>query len=188
MWLSGISTLTKSNILIYKHDDFAHFSQSTCREHVPDIWAYAYIHVYTYMYTYKDGHHIHLCMFTYLHRYIRYSKSWQSTRIENALVMPMAQKCRLVLTIGMHIHSNIHASGKAKASKTYVWKRPGEMSTGKHPTHYRLSGPPEGRLVICIHAMGTASFFFDELAHLLAGKGFLVLQYDLMGAGYSNPA
>ncbi len=82
----------------------------------------------------------------------------------------------------------IHMPGKAKAPKAHVWKQPGELSTGRHVTHYRLSGPPEGRLVVCIHAMGTSCIFFDDLAQLLAGKGFLVLQYDLMGMGYSKAA
>jgi hypothetical protein len=100
---------------------------------------------------------------------------------------------RLQYTPHTHTQTGIHAHtpGIPNAPKELVWKRPGKMSKGiegRFITHFRLAGPPEGRLVVCIHAMGTSSFFFDGLAYELAGKGFLVLQYDLMGMGYSKAA
>jgi pimeloyl-ACP methyl ester carboxylesterase len=55
-------------------------------------------------------------------------------------------------------------------------------------TSYILSGPEQGRLVLCIHGIGGAKFQFDQLAQALVTNGFRVLRYDLMGRGDSAPS
>lgn len=59
-----------------------------------------------------------------------------------------------------------------------------ELETGV--THYHLSGPPEGPLVVCIHGLTTPCFVWEPLAKGLAALGFRVLVYDLYGRGFSD--
>jgi len=67
-----------------------------------------------------------------------------------------------------------------------AWQQPGlKSATG---THYVLKGPKDGRLVVCIHGIGAYSACFDKLAGALVNEGYMVLQYDLMGRGWSEPA
>mmetsp|Transcript_37598 Transcript_37598/g.77227 ORF Transcript_37598/g.77227 Transcript_37598/m.77227 type:complete len:315 (+) Transcript_37598:86-1030(+) len=66
-----------------------------------------------------------------------------------------------------------------------VWVRPGHMS--KKGTHYILRGS-SGRLVVCVHGIGSYSYCFDKIAKDLEKEGRRVLQYDLMGRGWSEPA
>lgn len=59
-----------------------------------------------------------------------------------------------------------------------------ELSQGV--THYHLTGPAEGPLVVCIHGLTTPSFVWSPLAKRLTEDGFRVLVYDLYGRGYSD--
>ena len=59
-----------------------------------------------------------------------------------------------------------------------------ELSQGV--THYHLSGPPEGPLIVCVHGLTTPSFVWEPLAKGLTTLGFRVLVYDLLGRGFSD--
>jgi pimeloyl-ACP methyl ester carboxylesterase len=59
-----------------------------------------------------------------------------------------------------------------------------ELSQGV--THYHLSGPATGPLVVCVHGLTTPSFVWAPLAKGLTALGFRVLVYDLYGRGYSD--
>eukprot|EP00961_Rhodomonas_salina_P202207 2727177-Rhodomonas_salina.1 len=67
-----------------------------------------------------------------------------------------------------------------------AWPQPGQKSS--LGTHYVLKGPQEGRLILCVHGIGAYSACFDKLAAALVNVGYRVLQYDLMGRGWSVPA
>ncbi|MEQ6249705.1 alpha/beta hydrolase [Sulfitobacter sp. HNIBRBA3233] len=53
-------------------------------------------------------------------------------------------------------------------------------------THYHLSGPETGPLVVLIHGLTTPSFVWTAIARGLAVRGFRVLAYDLYGRGFSD--
>lgn len=53
-------------------------------------------------------------------------------------------------------------------------------------THYHLSGPVDGPLVVCVHGLTTPSFVWGPLAKGLVAMGFRVLVYDLYGRGFSD--
>ena len=53
-------------------------------------------------------------------------------------------------------------------------------------THYRLSGPEDGPLVVLIHGLTTPSFVWTPIADHLNGMGFRTLSYDHYGRGYSD--
>ena len=59
-----------------------------------------------------------------------------------------------------------------------------ELSQGV--THFDLSGPDTGPLVVCIHGLTTPSFVWAPLTKGLVALGFRVLVYDLYGRGYSD--
>lgn len=59
-----------------------------------------------------------------------------------------------------------------------------ELSQGV--THFHLSGPSEGPLIVCVHGLTTPSFVWAQLAKGLTTLGFRVLVYDLYGRGFSD--
>ena len=59
-----------------------------------------------------------------------------------------------------------------------------ELSQGI--THFHLSGPAEGPLIVCVHGLTTPSFVWEPLTKGLVRLGFRVLVYDLYGRGYSD--
>ena len=59
-----------------------------------------------------------------------------------------------------------------------------DLSQGR--THYKLSGPDDGPLCLCIHGLTTPGFVWDGLVPELHRMGFRTLSYDLYGRGYSD--
>ncbi len=53
-------------------------------------------------------------------------------------------------------------------------------------THFELGGPKNGKPVVLVHGFSVPFFIFDSLFNFLAGAGFRVLRYDLLGRGYSD--
>jgi len=53
-------------------------------------------------------------------------------------------------------------------------------------THYQLSGPDTGQVVILIHAFTVPYYVWDSTYNYLAHHGFRVLRYDQYGCGYSD--
>jgi pimeloyl-ACP methyl ester carboxylesterase len=53
-------------------------------------------------------------------------------------------------------------------------------------THYRLSGPDDGQLVVLVHGGTVPHWIWDALAESLSAKGLRVLRYDQFGRGYSD--
>ena len=59
-----------------------------------------------------------------------------------------------------------------------------ELSRGK--THYHLSGPEDGPLVVLCHGFGVFSYVYSDLADVLSRSGYRVLSFDWYGYGYSD--
>lgn len=59
-----------------------------------------------------------------------------------------------------------------------------ELSQGL--THFHLSGPKDGPLIVCVHGLTTPSFVWGPLTKELTARGFRVLVYDLYGRGFSD--
>lgn len=53
-------------------------------------------------------------------------------------------------------------------------------------THYELSGPDTGRVVVLVHGRSVPYYIWDSTAVALRGAGFRVLRYDMFGRGYSD--
>ena len=53
-------------------------------------------------------------------------------------------------------------------------------------THYELTGPDSGRLVVLVHGMSVPMYIWDSSVVALTGAGYRVLRYDLYGRGFSD--
>src|SRR4051812_34564559 len=51
-------------------------------------------------------------------------------------------------------------------------------------THYELSGPPEGRVVVLAAGISVPYYIWDPTFAALVHAGFRVLRYDYYGRGY----
>jgi pimeloyl-ACP methyl ester carboxylesterase len=53
-------------------------------------------------------------------------------------------------------------------------------------THYELSGPHEGDVVVLVHGFSVPYYVWDPAFDALTAAGFRALRYDLFGRGYSD--
>ncbi|MCK5409562.1 MAG: alpha/beta hydrolase, partial [Candidatus Heimdallarchaeota archaeon] len=53
-------------------------------------------------------------------------------------------------------------------------------------THYELTGPEEGNLIVLVHGFVTPYFAWDKQIEEFTKQGFQVLRYDLFGRGFSD--
>ena len=53
-------------------------------------------------------------------------------------------------------------------------------------THYELTGPETGRIVVLVHGLSIPMFDWDLQVEALTSAGYRVLRYDHFGRGYSD--
>jgi pimeloyl-ACP methyl ester carboxylesterase len=53
-------------------------------------------------------------------------------------------------------------------------------------THYELSGPDTGKVVLLVHGFSVPYYIWDSTAFYLSRAGFRVLRYDEFGRGFSD--
>src|SRR5690349_4817006 len=53
-------------------------------------------------------------------------------------------------------------------------------------THYQLSGPQDGRVVVLAAGFSVPYYIWDPTFNALTSAGFRVLRYDYYGRGYSD--
>lgn len=53
-------------------------------------------------------------------------------------------------------------------------------------THYQLSGPDTGKVVILVHGFSVPYYIWDGTYEFLVKQGYRVLRYDLFGRGFSD--
>jgi pimeloyl-ACP methyl ester carboxylesterase len=53
-------------------------------------------------------------------------------------------------------------------------------------THYELTGPKDGQVVVLVHGATIPMWIWDPQVEALTKAGFRVLRYDLYGRGYSD--
>ena len=68
---------------------------------------------------------------------------------------------------------------RAQSSGSFV-----QLSNGI--THYKLSGPLDGKLVVLVHGIAGPLGIWTKVAESLMSQGLRILQYDLYGRGYSD--
>jgi len=68
---------------------------------------------------------------------------------------------------------------RAQTSGSYV-----KLTEGV--THYELTGPEDGQVVVLVHGATIPMYLWDAQAESLAKAGYRVLRYDMYGRGYSD--
>lgn len=75
--------------------------------------------------------------------------------------------------------SELDESVRARAPGSFV-----QLADGI--THYEISGPDTGRLVVLVHGFSVPYYIWDSTVVGLTNLGYRVLRYDLFGRGYSD--
>jgi pimeloyl-ACP methyl ester carboxylesterase len=60
------------------------------------------------------------------------------------------------------------------------------IQLSKGMTHYKLSGPPTGEMVVLIHGIAGPLGIWEKVIDPLTRHRYQILQYDLYGRGYSD--
>ena len=60
------------------------------------------------------------------------------------------------------------------------------VQLSKGLTHYDLSGPFDGKVVVLIHGICGPFGIWSKIENSLSSQGFRILKYDLYGRGYSD--
>src|SRR5579862_6348425 len=76
-------------------------------------------------------------------------------------------------------HGPLDDAARKAAGGSYV-----KLSDGI--THYELSGPDTGRLVVLVHGNSVPYYIWDSTTVALRAAGFRVLRYDMYGRGTSD--
>lgn len=53
-------------------------------------------------------------------------------------------------------------------------------------THYDITGPDSGRVVVLVHGFSVPSYIWDSTSTTLSAAGYRVIRYDLFGRGWSD--
>lgn len=53
-------------------------------------------------------------------------------------------------------------------------------------THYDITGPDTGRVVVLVHGFSVPSYIWDSTSTALSAAGYRVIRYDLFGRGWSD--
>jgi pimeloyl-ACP methyl ester carboxylesterase len=75
--------------------------------------------------------------------------------------------------------ASLDASARKNAPGSFI-----ELSDGV--THYELSGPDSGKVVVLLHGFSVPYYIWDSNFSRLAQAGFRVLRYDEYGRGFSD--
>jgi pimeloyl-ACP methyl ester carboxylesterase len=89
-----------------------------------------------------------------------------------------------VIAGGVYLWKNperetLDAEARAKAPGRFV-----QLSDGM--THYDISGPDTGRVVVLVHGFSVPYYIWDSTAAGLSAAGYRVVRYDTYGRGYSD--
>lgn len=90
----------------------------------------------------------------------------------------------LLLPVGLYIATDredkeLNEATRAQLGGTYV-----TLSNGV--THYELTGPKDGPMVVLVHGATIPMWIWDPQIEALTTAGFQVLRYDMYGRGYSD--
>lgn len=104
--------------------------------------------------------------------------------LRNAIIIAVVLLLVIITPLSLYAASNIETKDlndttRAQLGGTYV-KLPGGV------THYELSGPEAGQVVVLVHGATIPMYVWDAQVDALTQAGFRVLRYDMFGKGYSD--
>jgi len=92
--------------------------------------------------------------------------------------------CALAALIGSYYALNIETNILDQAERERLGGNYIRLSDGV--THYELSGPKDGRVVVMVHGGTVPMWVWDRQVKALVDAGYRVLTYDQFGRGYSD--
>jgi pimeloyl-ACP methyl ester carboxylesterase len=92
-----------------------------------------------------------------------------------------------LLLVGASGYADLKSAEDATLDDAARAEAPGDFISLTHgTTHYELTGPTSGRLVVLVHGFSVPYYIWDSTAVALTGSGYRVLRYDLFGRGFSD--
>lgn len=89
--------------------------------------------------------------------------------------------------VGMSGYADMKSAEDVTLDDAARAEAPGEfVSLAQGTTHYELTGPTSGRLIVLVHGFSVPYYIWDSTAVALRGSGYRVLRYDLFGRGLSD--
>ena len=104
---------------------------------------------------------------------------WRKTLIIAAIVLIVIITLFSVYTSANIEKKDLDDAARAQLGGSYI-----KLPDGT--THYELTGPETGQVVVLIHGATTPMYIWDAQAGPLSGAGYRVLRYDMYGRGYSD--
>jgi pimeloyl-ACP methyl ester carboxylesterase len=92
--------------------------------------------------------------------------------------------CALAALIGSYYALNVETNILDQAERERLGGNYIRLSDGV--THYELSGPKDGRVVVMVHGGTVPMWVWDKQVEALIDAGYRVLTYDQFGRGYSD--
>ncbi|HEX3867189.1 MAG TPA: alpha/beta hydrolase [Gemmatimonadaceae bacterium] len=99
--------------------------------------------------------------------------------ITAAILVLVVAVCGSAYMVRNPEHASIDDAARKSAPGRFI-----RLSDGV--THYDVSGPGSGRLVVLVHGFSVPYYIWDSTAAALAGAGFRVMRYDEYGRGWSD--
>jgi len=102
----------------------------------------------------------------------------------NAIIICVVVLLVIITPLSLYASANIETkeiddAARAQTGGSYV-----KLPEGV--THYELTGPEDGRVVVLLHGATIPMYLWDAQAEALARAGYRVLRYDMYGRGYSD--
>src|SRR5262249_375122 len=89
-----------------------------------------------------------------------------------------------VFSWGLYVYADPEQRTLDSTSRTKMSGQFAKLTDGY--THYELSGPSRGRVVVLAAGFSVPYYIWDPTAKALTSAGFRVLRYDYYGRGYSD--
>ena len=104
---------------------------------------------------------------------------WRNTLIIAAITLIV-----IITVLSIYASSNIEKKDLDDAARTQQGGSYVKLPDGV--THYELSGPETGQVVVLVHGATVPMYVWDAQVDPLTRAGYRVLRYDMYGRGYSD--
>jgi pimeloyl-ACP methyl ester carboxylesterase len=102
----------------------------------------------------------------------------------NAIIIAVVILVVIITPLLIYASANIEKKDLDDAARTQQGGTYVKLPDGI--THYELTGPETGQVVVLVHGMSVPMYGWDAQVEPLTQAGFRVLRYDMFGRGYSD--
>jgi pimeloyl-ACP methyl ester carboxylesterase len=102
----------------------------------------------------------------------------------NVIIICVVILLIIITPLSLYATSDIETKDMDDTARTQAGGSYVKLSQGV--THYELTGPENGQLVVLLHGATIPMYLWDAQVEALAKAGYRVLRYDMYGRGYSD--